>query len=50
MQYSAYYGVLGLPRTATQDEVRHAYRKLALNYHPDVSRQANGEDRFKELR
>lgn len=50
MQYSDYYGVLGLPRTATQDGVPHAYRKFALKYHPDVSQQANGEDRFKELR
>jgi curved DNA-binding protein len=49
MKYRDYYEVLGLPRTATQDEVRRAYRKLARKYHPDVSQQADGEDRFKEL-
>lgn len=49
MKYRDYYAVLGLPRTATQDEVRRAYRKLARKYHPDVSQQADGEDRFKEL-
>jgi curved DNA-binding protein len=38
-----------VPRTATQDEVRRAYRKLARKYHPDVSQQADGEDCFKEL-
>ncbi|MFM0498661.1 DnaJ C-terminal domain-containing protein [Paraburkholderia caledonica] len=49
MKYKDYYAVLGVPRTATQDEVRRAYRKLARKYHPDVSQQADGEDRFKEL-
>ena len=49
MKYRDYYEVLGLPRTATQDEVRRAYRKLARKYHPDVTQQADGEDRFKEL-
>ncbi|AXF06515.1 cytochrome C biogenesis protein [Paraburkholderia graminis] len=49
MKYKDYYEVLGVPRTATQDEVRRAYRKLARKYHPDVSQQADGEDRFKEL-
>src|SRR6185437_13480404 len=49
MKYRDYYEVLGLPRTATQDEVRRAYRKLARKYHPDVSQQADGEERFKEL-
>lgn len=49
MKYRDYYEVLGLPRTATQDEVRRAYRKLARKYHPDVTQQADGEARFKEL-
>jgi curved DNA-binding protein len=49
MKYRDYYEVPGLPRTATQDGVRRAYRKLARKYHPDVSHLADGEERFKEL-
>ncbi|TAL92930.1 MAG: J domain-containing protein [Paraburkholderia sp.] len=49
MKYRDYYEILGLQRTATQDEVRRAYRKLARKYHPDVSQHADGEARFKEL-
>jgi curved DNA-binding protein len=49
MKYRDYYEILGLQRAATQDEIRRAYRKLARKYHPDVSKQADGEERFKEL-
>lgn len=49
MAYKNYYAVLGLERTATQDEVKRAYRKLARKFHPDVSKEAGAEDKFKEL-
>ena len=49
MKFKDYYEILGVPRTATPDEVRAAYRKLARKYHPDVSKEPNAEARFKEL-
>jgi curved DNA-binding protein len=49
MQFKDYYQVMGLPRTATQDEVKRAYRKLARKFHPDVSKEPDAETRFKEL-
>ena len=44
-----FYEVLGVPKTATQDEVQRAYRKLARQHHPDVSKDPGAEDRFKEI-
>jgi molecular chaperone DnaJ len=44
-----YYEVLGVPRTATSEEIKAAFRKLARQYHPDVSQEANAEERFKEI-
>lgn len=49
MKYKDYYDILGLQRTATQDDIKGSYRKLARKYHPDVNKAANAEDRFKEI-
>jgi curved DNA-binding protein len=47
--YKDYYSVLGVARGASQDEIQRAYRKLARKYHPDISKEPDAEDRFKEL-
>ncbi|MGB5511275.1 MAG: DnaJ C-terminal domain-containing protein [Woeseiaceae bacterium] len=49
MEYRDYYKVMGVERDAAQDEIKRAYRKLARKYHPDVSKDADAEQRFKEL-
>lgn len=49
MKNKDYYQIIGVPRTATQEEIRLAYRKLARKYHPDVSQDADAELRFKEI-
>jgi len=49
MDFKDYYDVMGLERNASQDEIKRAYRKLARKYHPDVSKEADAEARFKEL-
>jgi curved DNA-binding protein len=50
MDYKDYYAVLGLPRTASQKEIKKAFRKLAREHHPDVKGgDAAAEKRFKEV-
>ncbi|OQY19028.1 MAG: molecular chaperone DnaJ [Anaerolineaceae bacterium 4572_32.2] len=44
-----YYQVLGVPRDAGADEMKKAYRRLARQYHPDVNKSDDAEERFKEL-
>ncbi|HEX5057071.1 MAG TPA: DnaJ C-terminal domain-containing protein [Gammaproteobacteria bacterium] len=49
MEYKDYYRIIGLGRDASQDEIKRAYRKLARKYHPDISKEPDAEQRFKEL-
>jgi curved DNA-binding protein len=49
MQYRDYYEILGVKRGADADEVKRAYRKLARKFHPDVSKEKNAEEKFKEV-
>ena len=49
MEFKDYYDIMGVARDASQDEIKRAYRKLARKYHPDVSKEPQAEDRFKEL-
>lgn len=50
MEFKDYYQTMGVPHDASQDEIKRAYRRLARKYHPDVSKEADAEKRFKEMR
>ena len=49
MEYKDYYQTLGVERDVSKTDLKKAYRKLARKYHPDVSKEANAEERFKEV-
>ena len=49
MQFKDYYGVMGVDKNATPEDIKHAHRKLARKYHPDVSREQDAEAQFKAV-
>jgi curved DNA-binding protein len=50
VEFKDYYKLLGVPRTASSDDIRKAFRKLAREYHPDVAKdKKNAEEKFKEI-
>jgi curved DNA-binding protein len=49
MKYKDYYEILGVPRDATADAIKKAYRKLAHQTHPDVTKDPKGEEKFKDI-
>ena len=49
MKYKDYYKTMGLDRQAGPEDIKKAYRKLARKYHPDVSKEAGAEEKFKEV-
>lgn len=50
MEYKDYYKILEVPRNASAEAIKKSYRRLARKYHPDVSKEANAEEKFKEVK
>ncbi|NCO20041.1 MAG: DnaJ domain-containing protein [Gammaproteobacteria bacterium] len=49
MEFKDYYGIMGIKPDASAEEIKRVYRRLARKYHPDVSKEADAEARFKEV-
>ncbi|MFT6878126.1 MAG: curved DNA-binding protein [Granulosicoccus sp.] len=49
MEFVDYYKVMDVAEDASAEKIKHSYRKLARKYHPDVSKEANGEEQFKKV-
>lgn len=49
MEFKDYYGILGIARSASVDEVKKAFRKAARKYHPDINTEAGAEAKFKDV-
>src|SRR5664279_1400366 len=49
MKYKDYYAILGVKKDAGADDIKNAYRRLARKYHPDVSKEKDAEEKFKEM-